>query len=233
MAVSKLEPYERQWTTRAAASIEAQKSRTCERSGEIGRRKLRGRGLERADVELLQPAGARRACAGASPNRRMTTAKSRVRLGSSGPAWLFTKCPTRWHSASIGSGSTTCAPSRSVGLLARAKAFRDEHTRRIDDRDEFYAFFTTEREEEGKPTPIHGGFALTHFSGEVELEKKIKDDLSVTVRCIPLDKSEPGTCPFTGKPSPQRVIWANLTPREQADVLQWTTHENPGWVAHD
>ena len=41
-----------------------------------------------------------------------------------------------------------------------------------------------------------------------ELEKKIKDDLSVTVRCIPLEKSEAGTCPFTGKPSAQRVVWA-------------------------
>ena len=61
---------------------------------------------------------------------------------------------------------------------------------------------------EGAPTPIHAGFALTHFSGDVELEKKIKDDLSVTVRCIPLEKSEPGTCPFTGKPSAQRVVWA-------------------------
>jgi prolyl-tRNA synthetase len=106
--------------------------------------------------------------------------------------------------------ATIAATLQSIqdGLLSRAKAFRAEHTRRIDDRDEFYAFFTTEREEEGKPTPIHGGFALTHFSGEVELEKKIKDDLSVTVRCIPLEKSEPGTCPFTGKPSAQRVVWA-------------------------
>jgi len=94
------------------------------------------------------------------------------------------------------------------GLLARATAFREQHTRRIDTRHEFYEFFTTQREEEGKPTPIHGGFALTHFSGEVELEQKIKDELSVTVRCIPLEKSEPGTCPFTGKPSPQRVVWA-------------------------
>jgi prolyl-tRNA synthetase len=94
------------------------------------------------------------------------------------------------------------------GLLERAKAFREQNTRTIDSRDEFYSFFTTEGEEEGKPTPIHGGFALTHFSGEVELEHKIKDDLSVTVRCIPLDKSEPGTCPFTGKPSAQRVVWA-------------------------
>jgi len=112
------------------------------------------------------------------------------------------------------SGSTTltvtAATLQSIqdGLLARAKAFRKEHTRRIDSRDEFYEFFTTEREEEGKPTPIHGGFALTHFSGEVELEKRIKDDLSVTVRCIPLEKSQPGTCPLTGKPSAQRVVWA-------------------------
>jgi prolyl-tRNA synthetase len=94
------------------------------------------------------------------------------------------------------------------GLFARARAFRDEHARRIDDRDDFYRFFASEREEEGKPAPIHGGFALTHFGGDVELEQKIKDDLSVTVRCIPLEKSEPGVCPFTGKPSPQRVVWA-------------------------
>jgi prolyl-tRNA synthetase len=94
------------------------------------------------------------------------------------------------------------------GLLARATAFREQHTHRIDSRDEFYSFFASEREQEGKPTPIHGGFALTHFGGGVELERQIKNDLSVTVRCIPLEKSEPGTCPFTGKPSPQRVIWA-------------------------
>jgi prolyl-tRNA synthetase len=94
------------------------------------------------------------------------------------------------------------------GLLARARAFRDEHTRRIDDRDEFYAFFTGERETDDQSAPIHGGFALTHFGGDVQLEQKIKSDLSVTVRCIPLEQSEPGVCPFTGKPSPQRAIWA-------------------------
>ena len=93
-------------------------------------------------------------------------------------------------------------------LFERAKAHREQHTRRIDSKEEFYAFFTAPREEENKPTPIHGGFALTHFSGEVQLEERIKNDLGVTVRCIPLEKSEPGTCPFTGKPSPQRVVWA-------------------------
>jgi prolyl-tRNA synthetase len=93
-------------------------------------------------------------------------------------------------------------------LLERAKAFRAAHTHEIDSRDEFYEFFTSPPAPEGAPTPIHAGFALTHFGGDVELEQKIKDDLSVTVRCIPLEKSEPGTCPFTGKPSPQRVVWA-------------------------
>jgi len=94
------------------------------------------------------------------------------------------------------------------GLLARATAYRAEHTRRIDTKEAFYEFFTAAREQENVPAPIHGGFALTHFGGDVALEEKIKNDLAVTVRCIPLEKSEPGTCPFTGKPSAQRVVWA-------------------------
>ena len=95
-----------------------------------------------------------------------------------------------------------------AGLYDRAAAYRDEHTVEIDDRDEFYKFFTPPSVPEGAPTPIHGGFALTHFSGEVELEQKIKNDLGVTVRNIPLDDVEPGVCPFTGRPSAQRVVWA-------------------------
>jgi prolyl-tRNA synthetase len=93
-------------------------------------------------------------------------------------------------------------------LFARARQYREQHVHRIDDQDEFYRFFTAPPAAENMPTPIHGGFALTHFSGDVALEKKIKDDLGVTVRCIPLEKSESGTCPFTGKPSAQRVVWA-------------------------
>jgi prolyl-tRNA synthetase len=93
-------------------------------------------------------------------------------------------------------------------LFERALAFRERHTVRIDTKDEFYAYFTAPPAAENTPTPIHGGFALTHFSGELELEETIRSDLGVTVRCIPLDKSEPGICPFTGRPSPQRVVWA-------------------------
>ncbi|MET0535154.1 MAG: proline--tRNA ligase, partial [Steroidobacter sp.] len=93
-------------------------------------------------------------------------------------------------------------------LLERARKYRAQFTQRIDTKEEFYKFFTAPRVPENAPTPIHGGFALTHFCGDGALEKQIKDELSVTVRCIPLDKSEPGTCPFTGKPSAQRVVWA-------------------------
>ena len=128
-----------------------------------------------------------------------------------------------------------------IALFQRALVNRDQHTRVIDSKDEFYEFFAEPKtKNENDPTPIHGGFALTHFDGDPELEKKIKDDLGVTVRCIPLALGaeanaenaklvhrrmaaltkglqsmkhdlyavEPGTCPFTGKPSKQRVVWA-------------------------
>ena len=94
-------------------------------------------------------------------------------------------------------------------LFARAKEFRDAHTRAIDSKEEFYNFFTPANS--AKPE-IHGGFALTHWDGSRAVEEQIKNDLKVTIRCIPFDDPanppEPGTCPFTGKPSPRRVVWA-------------------------
>ena len=91
-------------------------------------------------------------------------------------------------------------------LLARATAFRDSQTQVIESRDEFYAFFTPKNAE--KPE-IHGGFALAHWSGSAKVEEQIKEDLKVTIRCIPFENSpEAGTCIFTGEPSRQRVIWA-------------------------
>jgi prolyl-tRNA synthetase len=94
-------------------------------------------------------------------------------------------------------------------LLERAKQFRDANTQRIDSKDEFYALFTPK--DSAKPE-IHGGFALTHWDGSRSVEEQIKNDLKVTIRCIPFDDPanppESGTCPFTGNPSPRRVIWA-------------------------
>ena len=90
-------------------------------------------------------------------------------------------------------------------LYQRAKKFRDEHTREIGSREEFYDFFTPKNAE--KPE-IHGGFALAHWNGSREIEEQIKSDLKVTIRVIPFGDSEPGQCIFTGEPSACRVIWA-------------------------
>ena len=94
-------------------------------------------------------------------------------------------------------------------LLQRATEFRDANTRAIDSKEEFYEFFTAKNP--AKPE-IHGGFALTHWDESRGVEEQIKNDLKVTIRCIPFDDPsnppEAGTCPFTGNPSPRRVIWA-------------------------
>jgi prolyl-tRNA synthetase len=91
-------------------------------------------------------------------------------------------------------------------LLTRAEAFVATHSRTIDSKEEFYAFFTPENS--AKPE-IHGGFALTHWDGSAAVEEQIKADLKVTIRCIPFEESpEAGICPFSGNPSRQRVVWA-------------------------
>ena len=91
-------------------------------------------------------------------------------------------------------------------LYQRAKKFRDEQTRVINSRDEFYEFFTPKNS--AKPE-IHGGFALAHWNGSGEIEAKIKEDLKVTIRVIPFkDTSEPGKCIFSGEPSERQAIWA-------------------------
>jgi prolyl-tRNA synthetase len=94
-------------------------------------------------------------------------------------------------------------------LFDRALAFRNAHTRVIDSKEEFYSFFTPKNT--SKPE-IHGGFALAHWNGSRAVEEQVKNDLKVTIRCIPFDEperpAEPGHCVITGEPSPRRVLWA-------------------------
>lgn len=91
-------------------------------------------------------------------------------------------------------------------LLARATALRDANTRPIDARDELYKFFTPQNAD--KPE-IHGGFASSHWCGSPDCETNIKDDLKVTVRCIPFGaENKNGVCVFCGAPSSRRVIFA-------------------------
>ena len=91
-------------------------------------------------------------------------------------------------------------------LLARAKAYREAHTQSFDNKDDFYAFFTPKNA--NKPE-IHGGFAVAYYDGSRAVEEQLKNDLKVTVRCIPLEGSDRnGTCIFTGKPNAVKAIFA-------------------------
>ena len=94
-----------------------------------------------------------------------------------------------------------------AGLLDKARRFRDEQTREIDDGEAFRAFFTPRNPE--KPE-IHGGFARSHWCGGDACENRINDELSVTIRCVPSDReaSGPGACIVCGAKSPGRVVFA-------------------------
>lgn len=82
-------------------------------------------------------------------------------------------------------------------LYKKAKKFRDGHIKEVNTKEEFYDFFKNEI-----------GFASAHWSGDPAVEEMVQKDLSVTIRCIPLDqKKEEGICPFTGKKSLQRVLF--------------------------
>ncbi len=95
-----------------------------------------------------------------------------------------------------------------TNLFQRADAFREENTRSIDNRKDFYDFFTPKNSE--KPE-IHGGFAISNWCGSDACEQSIKDDLSVTIRCIPFKnqvEKAPGACVHCGAPCNDRVIFA-------------------------
>ncbi|HKK19648.1 MAG TPA: hypothetical protein VJ952_13295, partial [Opitutales bacterium] len=90
-------------------------------------------------------------------------------------------------------------------LFAKAKAFREEHSREIASESEFVEFFTPQNPEDPE---IHAGFASVGFCCDPELEEKIAKEHKVTVRCIPnATADEEVPCIFTGKPG-KRVLFA-------------------------
>ncbi|MDD2229005.1 MAG: proline--tRNA ligase [Candidatus Cloacimonetes bacterium] len=92
------------------------------------------------------------------------------------------------------------------GYYQKALAFRAENTIEIDDKQEFYKYYTPKNS--GQPE-IHGGFASSHWCGDAACEEQIKNDLKVSIRCIPFDgKDEAGKCICCGKESKRRVIFA-------------------------
>jgi prolyl-tRNA synthetase len=91
-------------------------------------------------------------------------------------------------------------------IFERALAFRKANTQNIDNKNDFYGYFTPRNTD--KPE-IHGGFALSHWCGSAECENKIKEDLTVTIRCVPFDaEHEEGRCVCCGGASSRRVVFA-------------------------
>ncbi len=91
-------------------------------------------------------------------------------------------------------------------LFQRALAFREAHTLEIADQKTFYEFFTPQNTR--KPE-IHGGFAISGWCGSADCESKIKEDLAVTIRCIPLEgEKAKGRCICCGQTSESQVIFA-------------------------
>ncbi len=91
-------------------------------------------------------------------------------------------------------------------LFERARTFRDENTQAIDDPKQFKDYFTPAG---GEKPEIHGGFAKSFWCGGTQCESKIKNDLNVTIRCIPFGKhTESGSCICCGGKGEYRVVFA-------------------------
>jgi prolyl-tRNA synthetase len=89
-------------------------------------------------------------------------------------------------------------PAIQKNLHQRALDMRNARTYRADT----YAEFKEILEQKG-------GFILAHWDGTPETEQKIKEETKATIRCIPLEnEQEEGQCILTGKPSKQRVLFA-------------------------
>lgn len=82
-------------------------------------------------------------------------------------------------------------------IFQKALNYRKENTITVDSYEEF------------KEKIEDGGFILAHWDGTSETEERIKAETKATIRCIPLNGDmTPGKCMVTGKPSPQRVLFA-------------------------
>jgi len=82
-------------------------------------------------------------------------------------------------------------------MFARALAFREEHTHRV----ESYEAFKQVLEDEG-------GFLRVHWAGTGEDEDRIKEETKATLRCFPLDAPEGrGRCFYTGEETDRIAIF--------------------------
>ena len=95
-------------------------------------------------------------------------------------------------------------------LFDRALAFRKRHTTPIDSRAEFDAYFTPKNLDQPE---IHGGFAVSGWCGSDRCEAAIKEQLGVTIRCLPFEGQlesgqAVGSCVYCEKPATVRAVFA-------------------------
>jgi len=91
-------------------------------------------------------------------------------------------------------------------IYLKARDFKKKNMIIIDNKEEFYSYFTPENKEYPE---IHGGFSESFWCGNPACEENIKNELKVTIRCIPLAiKEEKGKCIYCGQKSDKRVIFA-------------------------
>jgi len=92
-----------------------------------------------------------------------------------------------------------------AGLFARAQAFREAHSVRLDSQAAVLEYFGAG---EGGASGQITGFAHVHVADDPAVTAAL-DPLKVTVRCIPMDgPDEPGTCVITGRPVPRPSVLA-------------------------
>ena len=84
-------------------------------------------------------------------------------------------------------------------LFAKALAFREAHTKPLEDYDSFRAYMAADE-----------GFALAHWCGSAACETRVKEETKATIRTLPIDGSwrEAGRCVVCGEASAERVLWA-------------------------
>jgi prolyl-tRNA synthetase len=83
-------------------------------------------------------------------------------------------------------------------MYEKAKSYRDSHITPADTWEQFEKLLAEK-----------GGFISAHWDGTSETEEAIKEKTKATIRCIPINnEQEAGKCILTGRPSKQRVLFA-------------------------
>jgi prolyl-tRNA synthetase len=90
-------------------------------------------------------------------------------------------------------------------MYEKAKSYQEINSKYIDKEEDFYKFFTPKNIDNPE---IHGGFVTSYFCLNPKEEEKIKEDLSVTVRCILEEEYEEKNCIFCHKKTKTRALFA-------------------------